>query len=186
MQIPLQITFRNMDPSPAVEAKVRERAVLLERFHERITSCRVVVECQHHHHRQGNLYHVNIDLTVPGAEIVAGRAAPQHQAHEDVYVALRDAFDAARRQLENRARRQRGEIKSHAVPAHGRISVLNSDYGHIEAADGRIVYFHRNSVVGTDFAKLAAGDEVRFSDAPGDEGPQATTVHVVGKHHIVG
>lgn len=186
MQSPVQITFRNMDPSPAVEAKIRSHAEHLERFDDSIVSCRVVVELQHRHHHQGNLYHVSVDLKVPGAELVAGRSAAQHHAHEDVYVAIRDAFDALRRQLEDHARRERGDVKTHETPAHGRIAELHPEHGRIETADGREVYFHRNSVLGADFGALAVGDEVRFSEEAGEVGPQATTVHAVGKHHIVG
>lgn len=186
MQIPVQITFRNMDPSAAVEANVRDQAERLERFDDSIVSCRVVVELQHRHHHQGNLFHVSVDLKVPGAELVSGRGATQHQAHEDVYVAVRDAFDSLRRQLEDHARRQRGDVKTHESPAHGRIVELHPQHGRIETLDGRQVYFHRNSVLGADFGTLAIGDEVRFSEEAGENGPQATTVHTIGKHHVVG
>jgi ribosomal subunit interface protein len=103
-----------MEPSEAVEARVRERAERLERYYDRITSCRVVVEAPHRHGRQGTLYHVRVDLTVPDGEILVTRERGDAHAHEDVYVAIRDAFDAARRSLEDFARRQRGEIKQHA------------------------------------------------------------------------
>lgn len=186
MQIPVQITFRNMDPSPAVEAKIRAQAEHLERFDAAIMSCRVVVELQHRHHHQGNLYHVSVDLKVPGAELVAGRGASQHQAHEDVYVAIRDAFDSMRRQLEDHTRRQRGDVKTHETPAHGRILELHPEHGKIGTSDGREVYFHRNSLLGIDYGALEIGDEVRFAEEAGELGPQATSVHAVGKHHIVG
>lgn len=186
MQIPLQITFRNVDASPAVEANIRDHAERLERFDDSIVSCRVVVGLQHRHHHQGKLYHVNIDLKVPGAELVSGRGSDQHHAHEDVYVAVRDAFDSLRRRLEDHARRERGDVKTHDSPAHGRIVELHPQHGRIETPDGRTVYFHRNSVVGADFGALAVGDEVRFSEEAGDNGPQATTVHTIGKHHVVG
>ena len=117
MKLPLQIAFRNMDASAAVEAKVRERAAALERFAANLTSCRVAVEKQDLHKRQGNRFRVRIDLKVPGRELVAGGKGDGDPAHEDVYVAIRDAFDAARRQLEDYARRRRGDVKTHAVPA---------------------------------------------------------------------
>ena len=114
MQIPLQITFRDMEPSDAVEAKIREKAEKLDRFHDHIMSCRVVVEMPHQHHNQGKLFHVTVDITVPGSEIVANHASDQNHAHEDPYVAIRDAFDAAKRQLEDYVRRRRGQVKNHA------------------------------------------------------------------------
>lgn len=188
MQLPLQITFRNMDPSDAVEANVREKAAKLDGFLDNIMACRVVVEAQHRHHHKGNLYSARIDITVPGHEIVVSRAPGKDHAHEDVYVAVRDAFDAAYRQLEDHARKVRGKVKYHETPPHGTIVELHpdEDYGRIKTTDGRLIYFHRNSVLNVDFDGLGEGDEVRFDEEIGDRGPQASTVRVVGKHHIVG
>ncbi len=187
MQIPLQISFRNMDPSPAVEARIREKAAKLERFHDRIIGCTVVVEAPHRHHHKGKLYDVRIEISVPGKNIVIDRAKPINHAHEDVYVALRDAFDAAVRRLEDQSRKMRGSVKNHAAPAHGKIENLFSDYGFITTAEGEEVYFHRNSVVGADFYKLEVGDEVSLvlAEEEGEKGLQASTVKPIGKHHIV-
>lgn len=113
MKLPLQITFRDMDPSTAIESNIREKAEKLDRFSDHITSCRVVVEAAHKHHNKGNLYHVRLDFTVPDDEIVVSRDPGKNHAHEDVYVAIRDAFDAARRQLDEYARRRRGDVKTH-------------------------------------------------------------------------
>ena len=104
MQIPLQITFHGMERSDAIEAKIREKAAKLDRFHSRLTSCRVVVEVPHRHHHKGKLFSVRIDMTVPGGELVVNRDSSDH-SHEDVYVAIRDAFNAAIRQLEDHARK---------------------------------------------------------------------------------
>ncbi|BAU48418.1 raiA ribosome-associated inhibitor A [Sulfurifustis variabilis] len=185
MKLPLQIVFRNLDPSDAIEAKVRERAERLERYADDVMSCRVVVEAEHKHRHQGHLYHVRVDLKVPGAELVASREPELNHAHEDVYVAIRDAFDAVRRRLEDHERRRRGDVKSHETPPHGRIVELNpgEDYGRIETGDGRTVYFHRHSVIDADFGDLAVGAEVRFVEEMGERGPQASTVRLVGKHH---
>lgn len=186
MKIPLQITFRNMDPSDAMEAAIRKKVNKLEQFNDRITSCRVMVESDHARHHKGNLYHVRIDLTMPGAELVAGRQPSKNHAHEDAYVAIRDAFDAARRQLEDKTRIRQRKVKHHEAPAHGRVSELMPpmDYGRIETADGRDIYFHRNSLINGDFNTLEVGSEVRFSEEEGEEGPKATTVRIIGKHHI--
>jgi ribosomal subunit interface protein len=188
MRIPLQLTFRNMSPSPAMEADVREKAEKLEQFCDEIMSCRVVVEAQHKHHHQGNLFHVRVDITVPDTELVVSREPDLHRAHEDAYVAIRDAFDAARRELQEYVRHRRGRVKHHEPPPHGRILEIfpQLDYGKIASSDGREVYFHRNSVLDADFDTLQPGTEVRFDEEAGDEGPQASTVRVIGKHHIVG
>ena len=188
MKLPLEIVFRNLEPSPAIEAKVRERADKLDTFYGDIMSCRVVVEASHKHHHKGNLYHVRVDVTVPGAELIANRVPHRNHAHEDVYVAMRDAFDAVRRQLEDYARRRRGRIKTHAAPPHGRIVELSpeQDFGRIETPDGRLVYFHRNSVLDADFRQLQVGDAVHFAEEAGELGPQARSVHLEGKHHVTG
>jgi ribosomal subunit interface protein len=188
MQTALQIKFRNLERSPAVEAKVREHAENLEKFCGRIMSCRVVIEASHKHHVRGNHYRVGIDLTVPDRELVANREPDEHHSYTDVYVAIRDAFDSMRRQLEGFMRRQRREVKAHATPPHGRIAELLSAeaFGRIETLEGRLVYFHRNSVINANFEKLHVGDKVRFTEEVGERGPQASTVQLVGKHHVVG
>ena len=187
MQIPLQVTFRNIEHSAAVEAKIRERVDALEQFHDRIISCRVMVEAPKRR-RKGDLYHIRVDLKVPGREIVVKRDPPEHHAHEDVNVAIRDCFDSVRRQLEDVGRQRRGDVKAHQVASHGRVAKLiaEGDYGFIAASDGSEVYFHRHAVAHDGFAKLSVGDEVRFSLHPGEgeKGPQASSVVPVGKHHL--
>lgn len=111
----LQISFRDMEPSAAVEERIRERAERLERYFDRITSCRVVVESPHKHSHHGRQFRVRVDLTVPEDEIVADSARAASPQHEDVYVAIRDAFDTAKRSLEEYARRRRGDVKHHTV-----------------------------------------------------------------------
>lgn len=108
MQIPLQITIRDIEQSEALETHIREKSKKLDEFFNHIMSCRVVVEVPHKHHRQGKQYNVRIDIGVAGGEIAVNR---DHA--EDVYVALRDAFDAAKRQLEDYARKLRGDVKTH-------------------------------------------------------------------------
>jgi ribosomal subunit interface protein len=188
MRMPLQITFRHMDPSPALEAFIRQRAEELDQFFDRITSCRVVVECRHPRQQQGKLFEVRIDLTVPGAEIVVGRDPGANHAHEDAHVAVRDAFDAARRRLEDHARDRRGAVKLHSVPDHGRIARLlpDRDCGFILTAAGDDIYFHRNSIVVGAFDRFEIGAEVRFvaQHSESAEGLQASTVVPLGKHHL--
>lgn len=183
MQIPLQVSFRDMEPSQAVETKIRERAVKLERYYDRIMSCRVVVEAPHRRHHHGKLYHVRVDLTVPNGELVVSREPEERHSHEDVYVAIRDAFDAAQRRLADYARRQRGDIKVHGEPVVSRVSKLfpEEGYGFIETTDGREVYFHRHSVLNGSFARMEVGDEVQFAEEQGEKGPQASTVRMIGK-----
>jgi ribosome-associated translation inhibitor RaiA len=116
MTFPLQITFRDLPSSSAVEAQIRGRAEHLERVFDRLTSCRVIVEGRHRPQRAGKVTHLCIELTVPGKTITVGRGASEFEAHDDVFVAVRAAFDAARRRLDRHARRRRGEVKTHALP----------------------------------------------------------------------
>jgi len=181
MQIPLQITLREMGHSDALEAKIRERAAKLEEFHPRIMSCRVTVEELRKHHHQGRHFQVKVDVHVPGREVVANLA---HD--EDVYVALRDAFDSAKRQLEEVVRVKRGDVKVHELPQHGTVARLlpEEGYGFIATADGRELYFGRENVVHPTFDDLAVGTEVQFLEEMAEEGPQAKRISV-GKHHTV-
>jgi len=110
MQVPLQITLRNLPHSPALEELVRRKAEKLDAFRSGITSCVVTVEAPHRHQRQGREFTVRIDLHLPGRDIAVTRSHG-----EDVYVALRDAFDVAVRQVDEHARVVRGEVKAHAV-----------------------------------------------------------------------
>jgi len=207
MKIPLQITFRDMAPSPAIESSVREKAVKLDELYPGIMSCRVIIEAPHRHHHKGKAYSVRIDLTVPGAELVVNRAPKRlaaarlnhteqpdtdfaevhepskHAAHEDVYVAIRDAFNAAGRKLQDHARRRRGKVKIHQPPALARVSKLFpiEDYGFLQTPDGREVYFHKNSVLAPGFDRLEIGAQVHFAEEMGEKGPQASTVRIVGE-----
>lgn len=103
MQAPLQISMHNVARSEALETRIRELATRLESFHPRLTSCRVAVEQSGKHHRQGTQFSVTVEVRAPAHE----QAVATLHHDEDVYVALRDAFDAARRQLEDLVRRAR-------------------------------------------------------------------------------
>ena len=116
MQIPLQIRFKNLDHSDFIEASVRKYAKKLELFRDDIVSCRVTVESPHKHQRKGRLYRVVINVRTEGDEIAVSRMPDDEQAHEDVYVAIHDAFDAARRQLQDRLDIRRGNVKSRQPP----------------------------------------------------------------------
>ena len=180
MQLPLQITTHDFSLPEGVEAEIRERAAKLDTYYDRIMRCRVVVEAPVGHHRRGGPYNVRIDLTVPQAELVVNR-----QADEDLLVAIRDAFDAMRRRLEDYVRQQRGTIKTHEAPPYGKVTKLfpHEGYGFLETSDGREIYFHSNSVLEPGFPHLKIGTEVRFVEEHGAEGPQASTVAIAGTPH---
>ncbi len=198
-----------MAPSEVVEAHIREAAQKLDEFCDEIMGCRVLVEIPHQHHRKGKLYHVRIDLTVPGGEFVIKRAprlvtdrpsrfrkAPdevpleesrelsKYAVHDDIQLTIRDAFDAARRKLQDYARRRRGVLKLHEGSPHARVTKLFPDegFGFLETPDSREIYFHENSVLDSGFSRLKIGTEVHFLEELGEKGPQASTVTPVSHH----
>jgi ribosomal subunit interface protein len=176
MRIPLTLTFRNMPHSDAIEAKIIEKSTKLDRFFDRIMSCRVVVDESQRRHHKGKLYSVHLDITVPGKELAVSR-----QENEDPYVAVRDAFNAAVRLLEEHGRILHGEVKASVEPERGRIVKIfpESDYGFIRTKDSREIYFHRNSILdGLELDQLKFGTEVSFIEEQGDKGPQAVRVVV--------
>jgi cold shock CspA family protein/ribosome-associated translation inhibitor RaiA len=186
MQLPLQLTFRNMESSSAVETDVERYIAKLERRFGRIMSCRVAIQAPHRHHRQGKLFRVSVDLKVPGREIAATSAGPKDHAHEDIHVAIRDVFEAVGRRLQDHARKGEGAVKAKEAPAHGKIRKLFpvKGYGFVESADGAEIYFHKNAVANGGFEKLRKGQEVRMVIETGEHGLQASVVKPVGKHHI--
>lgn len=117
MTIPVQITFRHMESSPAVETRVRELANHLGVFSDRILGCRVVVDSPHRHQHQGKVFNVKVHVALPGEDVVVDMERPQRDGHEDVYVVIRDAFDAARRQLQARMASLRGDEKRRDIPS---------------------------------------------------------------------
>ncbi|OHB92233.1 MAG: ribosomal subunit interface protein [Planctomycetes bacterium RIFCSPHIGHO2_12_39_6] len=172
MILPLQITARNMELTEAIKSNIGEKAEELNKFYDRITSCRVVVESL----PKRSLYNVHVDITVPGKELVVKR-----EPNTDLYIAIRDSFNAARRELEEYARRQRRDVKHHEESPHARISTLFQDkgYGFLTTLEGREIYFHENSVLNHGFKQLKIGMEVRFSEVMGEKGPQASSVNVI-------
>lgn len=204
--IPTQVTFRGLAHDDMLEDDVRERVSWLEQFYAGIVGCRVLVEVPHRHRHDGRHFHVRIDVTVPGGPpIVVSHEPSMHgrlkdiedeahhkeneiqSVHRYASVAVHEAFDAARRRLEDFAREQRGTVKAHEVPAHGEVVELSTGdgYGFIQADEQR-VYFNRASVLDDAFDELTIGTAVAFVEEKGEKGPQASTVRMLGKHHYVG
>ena len=184
MQIPVQITFRHMDKSEWIEEMIFEKAEKLNQFAEQLMSCRVVVQPAGKHHRHGTLYEIHIDITLPGKEIVVSRQPSQHSEHQVLAVAISNAFDSARRQLEDYLRKIRHEVKVHESLPHARVTEMNpiDGYGFLETIDGRKIYYHRNSVLNDCFDALDIGTEVVFREEQGEKGPQASFVRQIAKH----
>jgi ribosomal subunit interface protein len=176
MEIPLQITSRDFELTDAIKSEILDKAGKLDKYYDRIMRCRVVIETPHRHHQEGRMYNVQIHITVPGKEMVVKR-----EPHEDLYVAIRNSFDAARRKLEDFAKLQHGHVKRHNEPllAYVRTIFPEMGYGFIITSDNREIYFHENSLINRDFKSLKEGMEVRFVEEQGEKGPQASSVTVV-------
>ncbi|HLK58307.1 MAG TPA: HPF/RaiA family ribosome-associated protein [Chthonomonadaceae bacterium] len=195
---PVQISFRNMERSEVLEEKILQEADDLDTYYDGIMSCRVVVEVPHRRHEHGNIIHVRIDLALPGSELTVTHEPGLHGAsersaveegakafeagapHKNALLAIHDAFERARRRLQDYARRQHGEVKVHAPSPYARVARLfpGDDYGFLTTPDGVEIYFHRNSVLNEGFDRLEIGTEVSFAEEEGEKGPQASTVRI--------
>lgn len=176
--LPVQITIRDIPGSSAIETHIRKRSEKLNRFYDRISSCRIVVELPQKHKHQGKLFNVRIDITVPGKELVVTR-----KCDEDIYVAIRDAFDAIVRQLENHSHKRQGRVKTHSNVMHGHVTRMmpQDGYGFIEGVDGNEYYFSVTNVSYPESGQLTIGDAVEYTAEMLSEGRQAQ--HIIKERH---
>lgn len=185
MDFQTQISFHEVPHSKAAEARILGRISRLPRFCKNLISCRVVVEFLDRRHQQGNLFQIRVAVRVPRQEIVVGANGAGKHADPNLYVAIRNTFDALERRLSEfsrqwpQLRRQR-----HEIPPEAKVLRLHYEgddaYGFLETPEGREVYFHKNSVLNNHFDDLKVGSKVRFSEEIGEEGPQATSVKFSG------
>ena len=186
MQVPVGIAFRNCSPTEEMRAEVDKCVQRLEKFSDRLTSCHVLIQAPETRHRHGDAYRVMLRIAMPRhTDIVVDRSPTDEGENGYPLVAIRNAFAAAVRQIEDAARKARGDVKEHLPGDHGRIArfIAGDDYGFIEASDGQEIYFHRNAVPNGAFDRLKVGDEVRFVASDGEKGLQASTVHPSGNHN---
>jgi len=188
MQIAPEIIFHDVDRSPWVENYVLERLARLEKFAEGITSCRVSLTQEQASHHKGNRYSVMVEVRLPpNHDLAAKKAKMIHDMQTQLPALINLAFGAIERQLKKTAELRRGEVKRldvrHDGQPHGIVEKLfDEGYGFLRAVDDdRQVYFHRNSVLHGDFERLAVGTEVRFTPQEGEQGPQASSVQIVGR-----
>jgi cold shock CspA family protein/ribosome-associated translation inhibitor RaiA len=200
MSFPIQITYRNVEAAPAVEAWVREQAEKLATFHERIIRCRVMIEHAHRHLRRGNRFQVKVLVSVPGGQVAvrslsapldpekfleAGRKLKKQEIgvpQKELRQAVVDAFHSTGRRLQDLIRRQRSEVKRHQMRQARVVDLFpEAGYGFLETSDGRRIYFHRNSVLHGAFRRLTPGMPVTFAEEAGEQGPQASTVRLASR-----
>lgn len=192
MQTPVEIDFQGLEPTPRLRASIDRHIATLEERFGRITSCRVVVRAPSERHRKGGAFDVSIRLLLPqGREVDIGRSEGRpegvdtdHHRLLDPAVAINDAFKRARRQLQDQAQRMREGMANRAAAPIATVSRFDdaAGFGFLETADGREVYFHKNSVLDDGLRAVAPGTRVTYFEEMGDKGPQASTVRLLGKH----
>jgi len=187
MQRPLEIAFRDLDPSDFIRNLVEERVERLERFHPHIIGCRVVVEAPYRSAEGHNPpIGISVEVDVPSRpRIVAKDTEAQRAMKGDHLAAINRAFEAIERQLEDLKDKQRGVVKRHENERQtGSVVRLfpDQEYGFIELGGGPELYFTRNAVIGGSFDQLKVGAMVQVTQAiaEGPMGPQASSVELLG------
>jgi ribosome-associated translation inhibitor RaiA/cold shock CspA family protein len=187
MQIPLEITYLDVEKTDALETLIREKVAKLEQVCNYMNSCRVGIEKTHDRPKSGSPYRVRIDITVPPShEIAAVKNPGEGNQYDPLEAVIRSAFDAARRQLVKLTEKQRDEVKSHPEQELGAIVTKlfpEQEYGFIRAVDSdEEIYFHRNSVINNDFDRIEVGTGVRYVAQQDEQGlMHASTVQIVDK-----
>lgn len=181
MQVPLELTFRDVQKTEELEALIHQHVERLERFCDHLMSCRVALEVAHQHQGSVRHYRIRLDLTLPpGKELVVTRESDGNLRPDDLFSLTRDAFHAVERRLRKVNERQQGKFKVHPEQeVSGVVEKLFDDYGFLRTVSDEEVYFHRNSVLSPGFEQLRVGSGVAYTLEEGDEGPQASSVRVM-------
>jgi cold shock CspA family protein/ribosome-associated translation inhibitor RaiA len=187
MQTPVEIDFQGLQANEQLRSCVTKNISTLEQRFGRITACRVVIKGPSERHRKGGAFDISIRLSLPqGREVDIARSEKAWADNRllDPVVAVNDAFKRARRRLQDHARRMQGHVKSREALPVATVKRFNAagGFGFLETADGREVYFHKNSILDDSIRDVMPGTRVTFFEEMGDKGPQASTVKVLGKH----
>lgn len=192
MQVPLEITFRNIASSDSAEAAIRDHVQRLERIFGRITACRVRVDQRNQNTNETIPPVVHIEISVPGHKDIVVAHESDHLQRKfqapDVRNAINEAFRIAERSLS----KYKDKLTDHGVAERGheasnefrgQIAELTpeKDFGYVMTKEGGLLYFHRNSLLSGDFDHLRRGDEVSYVEQAGDTGPTASKVRPVNK-----
>ncbi len=175
----VQITVRDIPVSSAIETNIRKRINKLSQFYEKIISCHVVIELVQKHKHQGKLFNIRINLNIPKKEFVVS-----HKQHQDIYIAIREAFSAMERQLEEYTRKRHGRTKTHDHTMHGHVIRLfpKEGYGFIKGADNNEYYF---SLTNVHHGHINLGDAVEYMTEQLSEGVQAHHIVKLRNHRIL-
>lgn len=181
MQTEPIISYRNMDPSPSIDALVTRRIAVLERIHGRITGCEVVLEAPQKRKVEGRVLTARITLHMPGPDLSVERSISHSSARDNLILAVNRAFSAAEKQLKKQKKKMGAvEVKHHPPVLHGEISSLEPElgYGYVRGDDGREVYFQRDGLTSDVWDQLAKGTRLRFRELEGEKGPYAAAVTI--------
>jgi cold shock CspA family protein/ribosome-associated translation inhibitor RaiA len=185
---PLAVMYHNVEKSSTLDDFIHDRATKLEEFHHHIISCRVYVDKPQEHQHSGSPFVVRLDIRIPHDHEIVVKSRPGNGSGRDsIFKVVNDTFEAAYRKMKKTREIQRQAVKSHPEQeANGIVAkVLKArGFGFLEAADGRKIYFHKNSVSQGRFAELRSGDAVNFTEELGRKGPQASTVRLVYRTHL--
>ncbi len=186
MDIPLEISYRGLDRSEALDALIQEKVAKLDRFFDHLIGVTMVIEHAVTRSGHNDAWRIRIEMSVPNDHIVVTREPNEHNDHyrEDLFAATRDAFDRALRRLQDHKGRVTGHVKTPVLPPHARILRVfpYEGYGFVGTADGRELYFHEHAVIGgATIHDLKPGMEVRFAESSTDAGPHVSSLTPVGK-----
>jgi cold shock CspA family protein/ribosome-associated translation inhibitor RaiA len=186
-QLVPEIIFNGVDRSEWVENYVAQRLWKLERFAQGITRCHVTLKQEQGSQRKANVYSVTVEVRIPPQhDLAATKQKEIVDMPTQLPAVINTAFSAIERQVKRTAALRRNEQKVHVADGQALAMVErlfpDEGYGFLRTVDeNREIYFHRNSVLNDDFDRLAVGTEVRFSEEEGEEGPQASSLHITGK-----
>lgn len=182
MQTAPVITYRHIDPSPAVETLIDRRIAKLQRISGRLIGCEVTLEAPQKHRLNGRVFTVRVGVQRPGPDLSTARTVAQGSARDDLLLAMNRAFSAAEKRLKRHKKMMGGvEVKHHPPYVRGEVSEIEPDlgWGTIRTGDGRAVYFQRDALTGADWDSLTRGTRLRFREQDGEKGPYATAVALV-------
>lgn len=189
MDVPPEIAFRGLDPTDDLKDLILEGIDDLEDVYPRLVSCRTMVADTTPDRNSSHNYRARLEIGIPGKTVVVAETPPPGGEPRAVDQTIKDAFKVGRKLLQKEKDRQRGAVKTHDLPPHGRIVRLLTDstgvrYGFLESREGRQIYFQESALVDLSYDDLDVGTEVRYAAAEGRDGPQASTVAALDPRRV--
>jgi len=187
MKVPLEISYKHVSKSDWIEDFINRQVERLERYAGDIIACRVAVEMDHKRRTRGNPFHIRVEVSLPGKKRLVTSSEPlevDKDKQQELRNVIRDAFRSMEKRLKKTQKERKHQVKTHQEQPRGLVVRLFPDmgYGFLKGIDTEEeVYFHQNSVLHDGFERMAVGTEVRYEPEMGEEGLQASSVHIVAK-----